>query len=152
MGRKASGRNYQGAGGFYRQDDRSGFTVRAYKTQEEWTGVIVDEKIWEARQPQDLVRGVRDDQTVSDARSLPAPVYGGPKYTALNANVAIGATFIPLGSTTGLTAGDRVGIMTNLGTWFNTTVNGAPTATGVNITNAMRTAASSGNLLIDYNG
>ena len=55
-------------GSFWRVDDRSGFKVRSYKTQKEWNGFIVDRRIWEARQPQDFVKGVKDDQTVPEAR------------------------------------------------------------------------------------
>ncbi|MDE2101697.1 MAG: hypothetical protein KGL39_30910 [Patescibacteria group bacterium] len=51
-------------GDFYRIDDRTGFKVRARKTRMEWNGLIVSRKVWEARQPQDFVKGVIDDQTV----------------------------------------------------------------------------------------
>lgn len=55
-------------GSFYRIDDRTGFAVRAERTQKEWQGLIVDKRVWEARQPQDFVRGVADNQTVPDPR------------------------------------------------------------------------------------
>lgn len=51
-------------GDFYRMCDRTGFKVRAGRTQKEWTGMIVRGQSWERRHPQDFVRGVRDDQTV----------------------------------------------------------------------------------------
>lgn len=56
-------------GDYYRIDDRSGFKVRAKRTRQEWTGFIVADNLWEIRQPQDFVKGVRDDQTVP----LPRP-------------------------------------------------------------------------------
>ena len=64
MGRKL---HYK-AGSFYRTDDRTGFPQRAERTRREWTGLIVDENVWEPRQPQDFVRGVADDQSVPEAR------------------------------------------------------------------------------------
>ena len=60
-------------GSFYRLDERTGFKVRAEKTKREWTGRIVRDQSWEARQPQDFVRGVRDDQTVPDPRPRQLP-------------------------------------------------------------------------------
>lgn len=55
-------------GDFYRIDDRSGFKVRAKRTEKEWTGLIVAENLWEPRQPQDFVTGIPDNQTVPDPR------------------------------------------------------------------------------------
>lgn len=62
-------------GSYYRQCDRTGFPERSYHTKKEWQGLIVRERSWEARQPQDFVRGVRDDQTVWEARPLPRPTF-----------------------------------------------------------------------------
>ena len=55
-------------GTFYRICDMSGFKVRSYDSRKEWKDLIVKTKFWEARQPQDFVTGVRDDQTVPDPR------------------------------------------------------------------------------------
>lgn len=148
MGRKR-GIQYR-LGSFYRSDDRSGFVQRAENTQQEWNGLIVAQNLWEIRQPQDLVKGIPDDQRVPNARPLPPAIFDGPIYIQLSAAAAIGATFIDLQYIAGLTAGDNVGIMLNTGTWFNTTINGAPTSSGVNITDALPAPASSGNLFVDY--
>lgn len=51
-------------GSFYRIDDRTGFATRAERTRTEWNGLIVSDRVWEARQPQDFVKGVADNQTV----------------------------------------------------------------------------------------
>ena len=51
-------------GSFYRICDRTGFAIRAERTQREWQGLIVRKEVFEARQPQDFVRGVNDIQTV----------------------------------------------------------------------------------------
>lgn len=148
MGRKR-GIHYKPAS-FYRSDDRSGFTVRAENTEKEWTGLIVDKNLWEARQPQDFVRGVPDDQTVPDPRPVPGPVYIGPINTTLTANVAIGATFLPLESVFGFSAGDKIGVMTDLGEYFNTTQVGNSTPSGINIATPLPSAAASGNTVTDY--
>lgn len=64
-------------GSFYRICDRTGFAIRAERTQREWNNLIVDRRVFEARQPQDFVRGVNDDQTVPFARPrTPNPTVG----------------------------------------------------------------------------
>lgn len=64
-------------GSFYRIDDRTGFAVRAERTQKEWQGLIVDRRVYEARHPQDFVKGVFDNQTVPNARPRsPNPAVG----------------------------------------------------------------------------
>ena len=40
--------------------DYSGFKIHASKAKRTWDGFLVDERFWEARQQQDLVRGVAD--------------------------------------------------------------------------------------------
>jgi hypothetical protein len=68
---------YYKPGSFYRIDDRTGFTTRAEHQQFEWTGLIIDRRVWEIRQPQDYVKGVTDDQTVPYARPVvPNPPSG----------------------------------------------------------------------------
>ena len=42
--------------------DRCGFAKRTSELRETWEGLIVCEEDWEPRQPQDLVRGVKDNQ------------------------------------------------------------------------------------------
>lgn len=59
---------YYKPGSFYRICDRTGFAIRADRTKMEWNNLIVDQRVFEPRQPQDFVRGVNDDQTVPYAR------------------------------------------------------------------------------------
>jgi hypothetical protein len=49
-------------------DDISGFRVRAEDARIQWNGLLVDKVRWEARNPQDFVKGVVDDQNVPDPR------------------------------------------------------------------------------------
>jgi hypothetical protein len=67
-------------GSFYRIDDRTGYKIRAEHTRKEWTGRIVREQSWEPRQPQDLVRGVRDDQNVPEPRPRQQNVFIDPNF------------------------------------------------------------------------
>lgn len=73
-------------GDFYRLDDRSGFKVRAKKMRKEWTALIVEDRLWEARPAQDFVKGVFDDQTVPEARPRPSqdPTVGPLQVVLIN--------------------------------------------------------------------
>ncbi len=148
MGRKR-GVQYK-PGSFYRADDRTGFVTRAGETKEEWTGMIVDRKVWEARQPQDFVRGVADDQTVPSARPDPPPAFVGPIFTQLSRAAAIGATFLYLDSTYGFTAGGTLGVMMDTGQLFNTTQSGIPAADGITIATPLPLPAAQGNQVQAY--
>lgn len=81
MGRKL----FYKPGSFYRVDDRTGFPQRAERTRRQWNDLIVDERVWEPRQPQDLVKGVVDKQSVPDARPLAPNVFVGPIYLQMTA-------------------------------------------------------------------
>lgn len=120
MGRKL---HYQ-PGSYYVTDDRTGFPQRSGRTRKEWTGLRVDEKVWEPRQPQDLVKGVKDNQSVPDARPLGPAQYVGPISVQTTADAVIGQTVIPVQSTFGFYDGAKIGCMTDYdgGTVFFTTV------------------------------
>lgn len=136
-------------GSFYRKDDRSGFVQRAEDTKLEWNGLLVDRSLWEARQPQDFVKGVKDNQTVPNARPLPPNQFVGPLYVQLSADAAIGATSVQVQSIQGMSNGDKVGVMTNAGQFFNTTINGQPSGTNIPLAAALPYPASSGNMLVN---
>lgn len=57
--------------------DRSGFKVKASECKFEWQGLFVPKTEWEARHPQDFVRGVADDQTVKVSRPESPDVFLG---------------------------------------------------------------------------
>src|ERR1700734_3642948 len=109
-------------GSFYRIDDRTGFATRAERTRKEWNGLQVDEKVWEARQPQDLVRGLPDYQAVPDPRPLSPDTFVGPTSVALSATAAVGATLLNVASFQGLVVGDACGLMLDSGVMFNSTI------------------------------
>lgn len=64
--------------------------------------------------------------------------------TTLNANEAQGSTAMDVASTTGFANGDFVGVMLDNGQMHMTTVNGAPGAGVITITDALPSAAASG--------
>lgn len=148
MGRKR-GVQYRD-GSFYRVDDRTGFTRRAEDTKEEWDGLIVAKDVWEPRQPQDLVKGIIDDQTVPNPRSVAPSQFVGPLYIEITANLAVGTTAIPLQSLKGLNVGGKVGIMLDSGTLYNTSVV-TLTSSGITIpAPGVPFPVSSGNFLTAY--
>jgi len=58
-------------GDFYRICDITGFKRRASRTRKQWNNLIVRDDSWEARHPQDFVRGVADYQNVPEPRPRP---------------------------------------------------------------------------------
>ena len=62
-------------GSFLRVDDRTGFTYYAEQTKKQWDNLIVRDKSWEERQPQDFVKGTSDPQTVPEPRPLQPAVF-----------------------------------------------------------------------------
>lgn len=69
-------RDYYKKGDYNVICDRCGFKFKASECQMEWDNLFVcKETCWEARQPQDFVRGRKDDQTVPIAR-----VRGEPQF------------------------------------------------------------------------
>lgn len=55
--------------------DRCGFEYYASQLRKTWDGLLVCDKDWEPRHPQDFVRGRPDRQAVADARPEPDPVF-----------------------------------------------------------------------------
>lgn len=148
MGRKR-GVQYRD-GSFYRVDDRTGFTRRAEDTKEEWDGLIVAKDVWEPRQPQDLVKGIIDDQTVPDPRSQAPAQFIGPLYIEITSTLGIGATAIPLQSLKGLNVGGKVGLMLDSGALYNTSI-ASITSSGITIPPpGIPFFITSGNLLTAY--
>lgn len=134
-------------GSFYRKDDRTGFPQRAERTRQEWNGYIVDETVWEARQPQDLVKGVRDVQNVPDARPLAPNVFVGPTFTQTAEAVGPQATVLELQSTAGFFNGCSVSVMMDNGVNFNTTVSGTPGADTITLAAGVPYSVASGNIV-----
>ncbi len=109
--------------------DRTGFTRWASECQREWNGALVTRKNWEARHPQDFVRGVRDDMRVDPAR----PDRAIADYASVGnreATFALAATAgdygITISSITGFSAGDWVRVFLDTGDTLQCQVVSAP--------------------------
>ena len=111
----------------------------------------VDESVWEPRQPQDLVKGVKDDQTVPDARPLSPATFIGPVYVQMSQAAATLATQIYVQYMTGLVVGNALGVMMDNGIEFRTALQSID-ASGLFIVIAapLPYHAASGNLVCDY--
>ncbi len=144
MGRKL----FYRPGSYYVTDDRTGFPQRAERTRLQWNKLRVDENVWEPRQAQDLVKGVKDKQSVPDARPLAPNVFVGPIYTPLSEPGAIGDLVISVDSTYGFVDGGELGVMLDSGVIFNTTVDGTPGSTTVTMADALPDTAAGGNLVV----
>lgn len=55
-------------GDFNRICDRCGFKYKASDTRKEWTGLIVCDRCWEVRHPQEFIRGIPDKQAAPEPR------------------------------------------------------------------------------------
>ena len=130
-------------------DDRTGFPQRAERTRRQWDNLIVDEAVWEPRQPQDLVRGVQDIQWVADPRPLAPDSFVGPTWTTTTADAAVGAMTLQLASVAGFAVGDTVSVMMDSGVLIDALVT-AVGASSINIDHALITAASEGAQVWNY--
>ena len=111
--------------------------------------MIVGKDVWEIRQPQDFVKGVKDYQGVPKPRPVPPAIFDGPIATTLTANAGVGATVLSVQSTYGFSVGDPVGVMLNSGEVFRSTLAAPPGGSTLTIANGLVTPAASGNQVID---
>lgn len=136
-------------GSFYRIDDRTGFATRAERTKREWTGLIVSERVWEARHPQDFVKGVTDDQTVPFPRPRQANVFQGPLSFVITVSAGARAGSVTLDSVTGINSLDIIQVILDNGNYFTTTVAGPPNGLIVEFYPPLPSAVSAGNVVVD---
>lgn len=140
---------YYKPGSFYRICDRTGFATRAERTAQEWNGLMVRDSVFEARQPQDFVKGVQDNQTVPLARPRQVNSFLGPLTTNLTANVAAGANTLPITSSVRMQIGDSMEVILNTGQQFLCTISNVPTPTSIQVNPVLAYSASAGNLVTD---
>ena len=108
-------------GDWYQIDDITGIKTRASRTRQQWDGLVTRPESFSPRQPQDLVVGVIDIQSVP----LPRPrqknqftIVG----TSVSAPAARGSTSISVTSTVGFNAGNLAQVMLDQGVPFQFTV------------------------------
>lgn len=109
-------------GSFYRVCDRTGFATRSYRTRMQWNNIIVREDVWEARQPQDFVQGVTDDQTVPLPRPRSVDAYDGPLHTFVTAAGVPGDVTIFVNNTSRMYAGDSIELVLDNGNILQTMI------------------------------
>lgn len=136
-------------GTWYRICDRSGFKVRSYDTKKQWNDLIVRQQSWESRQPQDFVRGVRDDQTVSEARPRQIDIYIGPLQATVATDAPAGANNIDINVSTRMLPDDIVQIILDDGTTFRATIISIPVSGTIQFTPPLPYSASAGNVVVN---
>ena len=95
--------------------DRSGFTIPSSRARKQWDGLIVDERYWEARHPQDTIRVPREDMRIPDERPQPIDQFIGPLITEITAAAAAGSVNLEVLHTERMQAGDHVRIFLSSG-------------------------------------
>lgn len=141
-------------GDFLRQCARTGFTLYASDTKREWTGQIVRDRSYEARNAQEFVRGVEDHQAVYD----PRPLYGGdnatdsdglvnsigPTVTTLTAGHDPGDTALTISSSTGFNAGNTVRVSLREGNIQSGVISSVDSTTQITLTKGLSGTATAG--------
>jgi hypothetical protein len=129
--------------------DRTGFTRYASQTRKEWNGLRTWTRAWFPRQPQDLVRGLKDDLFVDDPRPRGIATFVGPLTTSLDGDQAAGTQTIAVISSARFNAGDRLLIGLNNKEMFATTIQNVPDAVSVTLARALPWSAADGAAVIN---
>jgi hypothetical protein len=137
-------------GDFYRICDRCGSKFRASQTYRTWDGLFVCAEDFETRHPQDFVRGTKDLQNVPDPRPEALETIIGPLQTAIRTAAATAATTINVDSSVRFFATDTIGVMLDSGNMERHVVGSVPTATSIILAVGLGSAASVGNVVINY--
>lgn len=130
-------------------DDRSGARIRASDARTEWTGAVVHKDDFEARHPQDFVRGVKDDQSVRDARPPPPDVFSGPLQTTAGADAQAGALALTVASTSRFAMGDSIGVYAG-GDLFRVAIASVVDSTHVTLATRLPGLVASGSVVTNY--
>lgn len=136
-------------GSWYMQDDRTGLVQRSGVMKRQWDGLMVDERRWEPRQPQDYVKGVPDYQSVPVARPKPSASFYGPTTMELAQAASPGDKVIVVTSTAGIAKNDRLQVMMDNGEFFVTICTLPPADGQITLGGEMPYFASAGNVVSD---
>lgn len=116
----------------------------------EWDKTLVWNRVYEPRQPQDLLRGFPDDSSVENPRPPGVTTFIGPLVTTINATQAAGDTSLTLLDNTRMIDGDRVAIILDNGDMFRTTIASvASDGVTVTISTPLPSATSAGKTVTD---
>lgn len=124
--------------------------MRAEHTKKQWNNLIVELETYEPRQPQDLVKGVKDNQTVPDARPLSPAVFIGPLYVQTASASSPQATQIQLESLAFVNVKDILGVLMNDGSVFMVEVIALLPDDTVEVYPPIPLSVTSGNEVINY--
>jgi hypothetical protein len=61
--------------------DTCGFKYKHSELKEDWRGLMLCDKCWEPRHPQEFLRGVPDNPMQEKPRPDPNPIFSGPNVT-----------------------------------------------------------------------
>ena len=120
--------------------------MHASRTRKEWNGLIVLDRFWEPRHPQDFVKGVKDDQTVPEARPWDATYT--QSETTLDADELPDQTVLSVASTADMTVGDSIVIHLDNDETHLSTIASFSDGDTVTINDPIPSKASSGNRVI----
>lgn len=137
-------------GDFWRICAECGFKYRASQTKKRWDGLIVCDADWEERHPQDFVKGVIDRQNVPDPRPEAVMISIGPLSTTMFQAASAGATMIYVTSTVRFTANDRIGLLMDGGSEFQTVVQSVVDSTILSISPSLPTSIPVGATVTNY--
>ena len=100
----ADDRHYVGGDNYF-LDDNTGFKTRAKRARVQWNSIVTSGTHYNPRQPQDMVQGVQDDQTVQISRARQVNVFTS-LATFVTAPSARGALSMTVESTAQMRVGD----------------------------------------------
>lgn len=130
-------------------DDRTGFVHYASEMRREWNGFLVSRRIYERRNPQEQVRGLKDKQFVEDARPRGIDQFTGPLTTELDGAHTAGTQTINVTSSARFSGGDHLRIALDNREMFRAIVQTIPSATSIELTATLPWAASDGNAVVN---
>lgn len=126
--------------------ERTGFKTRRSDMRQEWTGAWVRKDVWRPRHPQDFVRGIPDNPSVSPVRNDVVQAVGESTlqddmevFESTNVRVYVVAL-------SGLAEGDPIGVYMNNGATHWSFIDDLETLTGDPLED------SEGDPILDANG
>lgn len=117
------------------QCDRCGFDYRQSEVRKQWDNLMVCEKCWEPRHPQDFVKGVKDHQAVTDPRPAPDIALSN---TVVKTAASRGDLSLEVDDVTYIADGDSIGITLNNDLVQWTFVDGTPIGTTLALNDALQ--------------
>lgn len=135
-------------GDFWRIDDITGTKVRASQTVRQWDGLITTDP--DERNPQDFVRGRKDNQNVPDPRPEGVDTFLGPLATATTADASAGATSLTVESSVRFEGGDDISVMLSSGEIARLQLNDVPDSSTLTLSSGLPGSVSSGALVVNY--